>query len=59
MCHTGRPLRSACVRSNHVGVSIIIYFYVFNLIACGLKTVYGHDHEADHASVYRPLERKT
>ncbi len=32
---------SACIRSECVGVSIIIYFYVFNLTTCG--------------SVYRPL----
>ncbi len=45
MRHTGC---SACARSNCVGASIIIYFYVFNLTACGLETVCSPDHMADH-----------
>ncbi len=62
MCHTGRPyavkfaycMHSACTQSDCVGVSIIIYFYVFNLTVCFLETMHGRDHVADHTGVYRP-----
>ncbi len=40
-------LCSAYARSDRVGVGIIIYFYVFNLTACGLKTTRSHDCVAD------------
>ncbi len=42
-------------RSDCVGMSIINYFYVFNLPACGLETMCGRDCVADHTSVCKPL----
>ncbi len=42
-------------RSDRVGISIIIYFYGFNLTECGPEIVLSRDYMADHATVYRPL----
>ncbi len=43
---------SACTLSDHVGASIIIYFYMFNLMTYGLEATCSHARVAGHASVY-------
>ncbi len=50
--------RSAGTLSDHVGVSIIIYIYEFNLTTCGFETTSGCDSVADHAIVYRPYQNR-
>ncbi len=37
LCQLADCPQSACTWSNHIGVRIIIYFYVFSLTVCGLE----------------------